>query len=112
MNINSYVDTLKKYTQFTGRARRTEFWFFFLVNAVISIALTFLFGLIKMHMLANIFSLAILCPGIAVGIRRMHDIGKSGWFILIPIYDIVLWATPGVIGDNQYGPDPKAGVAK
>ena len=110
--MNYYVDVLKKYAQFTGRARRSEFWYFALFNIVIYWVLFGVFTLIKMPMLASIYSLAVLCPGVAVGIRRMHDIGKSGWFILIPIYDIVLWATPGVIGDNQYGPDPKAGVAK
>ena len=48
-----------------------------------------------------------MLPSIAVGIRRMHDVGKSGWFILIPIYDLILAVTPGVIGPNKYGEDPK-----
>lgn len=54
-----------------------------------------------------IYALLVLLPGIAVGIRRMHDVGKSGWFILFPIYNIVLAATPGIEGVNEYGSDPK-----
>ncbi len=54
-----------------------------------------------------IYSLAVMLPYIAVGIRRMHDLGKSGWFILIPIYNLILFATNGVEGENEYGADPK-----
>tara|TARA_B110000459_G_scaffold179685_1_gene205868 strand:- start:986 stop:1153 length:168 start_codon:yes stop_codon:yes gene_type:complete len=49
----------------------------------------------------------VLIPGIAVAVRRMHDVGKSGWFILIPIYNIILAFTDGDSGDNKYGPNPK-----
>ena len=58
--------------------------------------------------LSNIYSLAVLIPSIAVGVRRMHDLGKSGWFLLIPIYNLILACTPGVTGDNEYGNDHKA----
>jgi len=58
-------------------------------------------------LLGTIYGLVVLIPGIAVAIRRMHDVGKSGWFILIPIYNLVLAVTPGIIGENQYGSDPK-----
>jgi uncharacterized membrane protein YhaH (DUF805 family) len=51
--------------------------------------------------------LAIFIPSIAVGVRRMHDVGKSGWFLLIPIYNLILACTDGVQGDNEYGADPK-----
>jgi uncharacterized membrane protein YhaH (DUF805 family) len=53
------------------------------------------------------YAMVVLVPNIAVNIRRMHDVGKSGWYMLIPIYNIVLAATPGDIGENQYGSDPK-----
>jgi len=59
--------------------------------------------------IAAIFSLAMLVPSIAVAVRRMHDVGKSGWFVLIPIYNLILALTPGQIGPNEYGPDPKGG---
>lgn len=109
--INYYVSVLKNYVNFNGRARRSEFWYFFLINFIISTILTYgVAPLMHSLILANIYSLAVLVPSIAVAIRRMHDINKSGWFILIPIYNIVLAATEGDKGDNQYGPDPKANV--
>jgi len=61
-------------------------------------------------LLGTIVTLPLIIPSIAVGVRRMHDVGKSGWFILIPIYNLILAATEGDKGDNQYGPDPKAAV--
>ncbi|WP_060874781.1 DUF805 domain-containing protein [Myroides odoratus] len=107
--INYYVFVLKNYANFNGRARRSEFWYFTLVNLIISFVLGFISGLLfDSALLGNIYSLAVLLPTIAVAIRRMHDINKSGWFILIPIYNIVLAATEGDKGDNAYGADPKA----
>ena len=99
----------ENYANFNGRARRREYWLFFLANLVISFVLGFLFGLLapKVAFVANFYSLAVLVPSIAAGVRRMHDIGKSGWYILIPIYNIVLLATEGEKGSNQYGADPK-----
>lgn len=58
----------------------------------------------------SLFQLAILLPSIGLAIRRMHDIGKSGWFCIIPIYNIILACTPGDVGPNKYGPDPKEPV--
>ena len=56
--------------------------------------------------IGNIYSLVTFIPGLAVAVRRMHDVGKSGWYVLIPIYNIVLLASVGEEGENQYGPDP------
>jgi len=100
---------LENYANFEGRARRKEYWMFFLVNIIISFVIGFVSGLIspKLVLVANIYSLAVLIPGIAVAIRRMHDIGKSGWYILIPLYNIFLLATEGDKGSNVYGSDPK-----
>lgn len=99
----------ENYANFDGRARRKEYWMFFLANFIISFALGFIFGLISpsLALIGNVYSLAVLVPSIAVAIRRMHDIGKSGWYILIPIYNIILLATEGDKGQNAYGPDPK-----
>ena len=58
-------------------------------------------------MISNIYSLALLLPGICVAIRRMHDVGKSGWFILIPFYNLYLLCTESEKGVNKYGPNPK-----
>jgi len=61
----------------------------------------------SLSIISSLFSLAILVPGIAAGVRRMHDVGKSGWYILIPIYNLILAFTEGDQGTNQYGLDPK-----
>ncbi len=104
-----YTKVLKNYAQFNGRARRSEYWYFFLFSAIITIILTFVDRAIGSEggMLSNIYSLAVLVPTIAAGIRRMHDVGKSGWFLLIPIYNLILACTNGDQGANQYGADPK-----
>ena len=82
---------------------------FFLINTIISQGLSFLFLAIdpSLAMLSGIYNLAVLIPAIAVGVRRMHYVGKSGWFLLIPIYNLVLAVTEGEKGPNQYGKDPK-----
>jgi uncharacterized membrane protein YhaH (DUF805 family) len=105
--MNYYLQVLKNYAVFNGRARRSEYWYFFLFNMIISIGLGFLGGLADLSFLSNIYSLAVLIPAIAVGVRRMHDVGKSGWYLLIPIYSLILACTEGTKGENQYGADPK-----
>ena len=118
-----YLDVLKKYTVFDGRARRKEFWMFALFSTIISIILSIIDRIIGTDFggnsssgwLSTIYSLAVLLPTIGVGIRRMHDTNRSGWWILISlvpcigwIWYIVLAAQEGTAGDNNYGPDPKA----
>ena len=102
-----YLKVLKQYADFNGRARRKEFWMFVLFNMIVSIGLGVVEGIIGTGFLGSLYSLAVLIPSIAVGVRRMHDIGKSGWFIIIPIYNIILAATEGDPGDNEYGANPK-----
>lgn len=100
----------ENYLNFKGRARRKEFWMFVLVNCVISFVLSFGLNLISptVGMLANIYSLAVLLPALGVAVRRMHDINKEWWFILIPLYNLYLCTIEGDKGPNQYGADPKA----
>lgn len=98
---------LENYANFDGRARRSEYWYFFLVNVIISVIFGFIGGLIKFPLISTIYSVAVLVPSIGVAIRRMHDVGKSGWYILIPIYNLILACTNGEQGRNQYGEDPK-----
>jgi len=105
--INWYTKVVKEYANFKGRARRAEYWYFVLVNVLISLILGAVGYAMNTEIIGNIYSLALFLPSIGVAIRRMHDIGKSGWFILIPIYNIVLLATEGDKGPNEYGPDPK-----
>ncbi|HEX8017301.1 MAG TPA: DUF805 domain-containing protein [Flavobacterium sp.] len=99
----------ENYANFNGRARRKEYWMFFLMHIIIVFVLAFAAGLISpaLMIIINIYTLAVLVPIIGVGVRRMHDVGKSGWFILIPIYSLILACTEGDKGTNEYGPDPK-----
>ena len=105
--MNYYLKVLKNYATFNGRARRKEYWMFVLFNTIFAFVFGFVCGFIGVPDLAQLYSLAVLLPSIAVGVRRMHDVGKSGWFLLIPIYNLILAVTEGEEGENQYGQDPK-----
>ena len=119
----SFMDSIKtcftKYADFSGRARRSEYWYFTLFNVLVTGALSILHnatGLGLFTVLSSLFSLAVLVPGLAVAWRRLHDIGKGGanyLFILIPIVGVIMllvwFVREGQYGDNAYGPDPKAG---
>ena len=108
--MNWYIKVLKQYSDFKGRARRKEFWIFFLFNILISYSIVFLnmgFEIPELSLLSVIYSFGVLIPSIAVTVRRLHDVGKSGWFILIPIYNLVLFCTIGNKGGNKYGVDTK-----
>jgi len=98
---------LENYANFNGRARRAEYWWFFLANVIVSIILGIVDSVLGIAIIGTIYSLAVLIPSIAVAVRRVHDVGKSGWFILIPIYNLILVCTEGDKGQNEYGPDPK-----
>jgi uncharacterized membrane protein YhaH (DUF805 family) len=103
-----FLMALKKYADFNGRSRRSEYWYFSLIFLVIYIALFALATQVSaIGILLGIFALGMLVPSFAVAIRRMHDVGKSGWYILIPIYSLILACTAGDVGTNEYGPDPK-----
>lgn len=105
--MNWYFTVLQKYFVVSGRARRSEYWYFCLFNFIISIAFAVAGDIVKMPALQTIYSLAVIFPGIAVTVRRMHDVGKSGWYCLIPIYNLVLACKEGDKGENNYGSDPK-----
>lgn len=118
---------LKKYAVFTGRSRRKEFWMFFLFYIIVMIAALTLDNILGITFelsgesmgygpLYLIVILALFIPTLAVGVRRLHDIDKSGWFFLVNfipligiIWYLVMMITEGTKGDNQYGPDPKVG---
>ena len=102
-----YVTVLKKYVDFNGRARRSEYWYFVLFNIIFAFAFSFIDVALGTVFLYPIYALFVFIPGIAVLVRRMHDVDKSGWYCLIPIYNLVLACTEGTPGGNQYGPDPK-----
>ena len=110
------VVVLERFAQFVGRAGRAEFWWFFLANLIVSVILSLLGQASTIFtVLGAIYGLGVLIPSIAVSIRRLHDTGKSGWFLLlylIPLVGfiilVVFFATAGNPGVNQYGP-PAAG---
>lgn len=106
--MNYYFKVLQNYATFDGRARRSEYWYFVLFNFIVTIVLALLGVIVNFPFVDSIYSLAVLIPSIAVGVRRMHDVGKSGWFILIPIYNLILACTDGDSQANEYGADPKA----
>ena len=105
-----FVMVLKKYAEFNGRSRRKEYWMFYLfsiiISGVLSVVDTSILGL-EGYGINTIYSLGVLVPTIAVGVRRMHDVGKSGWFLLIPFYNLYLLCINGVEETNEYGPNPK-----
>ena len=113
--MNWYLDVLKtKYAQFNGRAHREEFWMFTLINLGISVAVAVVAGILHIGFLSALYGLAVLVPSLAVGVRRLHDTNKSGWWLLIGIVPvvgiivlIVFYAQEGEPGENQYGPSPK-----
>jgi len=108
-DIQKAVKTcLTKYADFTGRAARPEFWWFVLAQFVVGVILNMI-----LPVLGGLFSLALLVPSLAVGARRLHDIGKSGWLQLLGLIPIIGWliliywaAQPGETGSNKYGPPP------
>ncbi|MDX2706211.1 DUF805 domain-containing protein [Streptomyces sp. PA03-6a] len=109
-----YVDVLKKYAVFGGRARRTEYWMFALFNVVISIVLVLVGRAIDFNFLQSVYALAVLLPGLGVAVRRLHDTGRSGWWILIALVPVVgaivllvFFCTEGQPSENQYGANPK-----
>jgi len=113
-----YLDVLKKYATFSGRARRKEYWMFFLFNVIIA----FVLGLIDAFagtngVLGGLYTLAVLIPGIAVFVRRLHDTDHSAWWFLIAFIPIVgaivllvFMVKDSQPGKNRYGPSPKASM--
>ena len=136
MEVKQIIESFRRvlthhYADFKGRAPRTEFWRYILVYLVISILL----DILGIRLLSTVVGLALLVPTLAITVRRLHDVGKSGWLVLIPIvpafltlslfylswllgvvfalatvlcsaYLIYLYVLPGMVGPNQFGPDP------
>ncbi len=103
------------YAVFEGRARRSEYWYFFLLQLIVNVVVRILVNVSSVFsILAIIWALATLVPGLAVAVRRLHDTGKSGWFILLGLIPVVggiivlvFMVSDSLPGDNQYGPNPK-----
>ena len=109
--MNWYLTCLKEhYADFKGRARRKEYWMFVLFNVIVSMVLTILGGLIKCSWIGSLYSLAVLVPSLAVSVRRLHDTGRSGWWILISLIPVVgaIWLI--VLLCSTASPKPTSGV--
>ena len=130
-----YIKVLNQYFDFSGRARRKEFWMFILISAIISLIMSVIdlslglmiadtgilssldsSGLTTEYtgILGSLYSLAVFIPSLAVSVRRLHDVGKSGWMLLLMLLPIIGWiwllilnVREGNGGTNQYGPSPK-----
>jgi len=115
-----YLKVINSYFEFNGRSRRKEYWMFFLFNSIFSLSafyLDIIFGTVWGIGYGPIYigyGLSVMIPQITVSIRRLHDIGKSGWIYLTvllpiigPIFLIFLFVREGDSGDNMYGADPK-----
>ncbi len=123
--MNWYLDVLKKYFVFQGRARRKEYWMFALFNMLAYIALAIVEGILGMGgegglgVLSTLYTLAVLLPSLGVTVRRLHDTGRSGWWLLICLVPfiggivlLIFLVLDSQTGTNQYGPNPKEGDAQ
>lgn len=109
--LQYYIEAFTlNYTRTKGRARRKEFWSFFLVHILALIGFSMLGELIRFPNIILVYYLVATIPYFCIFIRRMHDNGKSGWFMFIPSYNFVLLVSSGEVGSNEYGPDPKLPV--
>ncbi len=117
--MNYFILALKKYAQFSGRSSRSEYWYFFLYNILINALFSGLSTLTQdvktistiIFIVSLVITLFLLVPGLAVAVRRLHDLGKSAWMMLIllipiigVIWFIILMSLPSSLNDNKYGP--------
>lgn len=120
--MNWYLEVLKKYAIFSGRARRKEYWMFTLFNVIFSFALGFTdaaLGLADERSgwgpIRGLYTLAVLIPSLAVSVRRLHDTDRSGWWLFIGLVPcvgsivlLIFMVEDSTPGGNQYGANPKA----
>ncbi|OIR12522.1 inner membrane protein YhaI [mine drainage metagenome] len=108
-----FMLAMKKYAQFDGRSRRKEFWYsqlsYLLALILVGVVCAMLeLDLNTVQIMQGLINIALLLPLLAVGVRRLHDTNRSGWWLLLPIVNIVFLAQDGTKGSNQYGADPKS----
>jgi len=114
-----FVDGLKNYTGFSGRAHRTEFWMYMLFWFIIYVGIVIVENVIGLPpIISGIYALGTLLPNIAVSMRRLHDTDRSGWWLLIGLVPfiggivlLIFYCIDGTSGSNEYGPDPKGAMA-
>jgi uncharacterized membrane protein YhaH (DUF805 family) len=113
-----YTDVIRKYAVFNGRAARPEFWWFVLYNLIIAAVINLVAGIVvgrsSGQVVGDLYSLAVLLPSLGVGIRRLHDTNRTGWWYLIVFIPVIGWIVLIVFlamasdpGSNNYGPNPQ-----
>jgi uncharacterized membrane protein YhaH (DUF805 family) len=121
-----YLEALKKYAVFAGRSRRKEYWYFVLFNVIVSVVLSGIDLLLGTYssssnvgLLSGIYALAIIIPTVAVSVRRLHDIDRTGWWVLINLVPVigsivllVFAVLDGTPGENRFGPNPKGSTSR
>ncbi|QKG56029.1 DUF805 domain-containing protein [Hymenobacter sp. BRD128] len=105
--MKHYFTVLRKYASVEGRASRAEYWNFLLFNYTVSVILATVEARMHPNFIVITYAVATLLPGLAVGMRRMHDVGKYGIYFLIPLYNLILACFAGTKGPNVYGLNPK-----
>lgn len=114
--MDYYFSVLEKYDVFQGRARRAEYWYFVLYNLLISMAIGIIGTMFddQTKGLSNLYALIVFLPSLALDVRRLHDVGKSAWWLLLLLIPVIGWIwlfvlylTDSQPGANKYGPNPK-----
>lgn len=115
--MDYFIGALKKYADFSGRARRTEYWMFFLFYIIFYVALSIVDSILGIGLLTTVFALGMLIPTLSIGARRLHDTGRSGWWQLIGIVPLIgaivliVFFVQDSHDENSYGSNPKAVAA-
>lgn len=106
-----YIQALRKYAVFNGRASRAEYWMFVLINTLILCTVSLLEGLVtgsaKLGFASRAYQLAVALPFAAVYVRRLHDVGRSGWWFWVPVVNFALCCLDSQVAENDYGKSPK-----
>lgn len=110
--MDYFIDGLSEFANFKSRARRKDFWMFHLWCVIVGVFVGVTAGLTmgpkNAAFIANVYNVGLILPSLAITVRRLHDVNKSGWFMFVPFYGFYLMFVEGDKGDNRFGTDPKA----
>ena len=117
MNFGQAISSgFSNYVQFSGRAIRSEYWYWVLFTVIGSIVAGIIDAVLGITVIDPLFGLATILPSIAVAIRRLHDLDRTGWWIFIGLIPLIGWiiliiwyCSRGTVGSNRFGPDPLGG---
>jgi uncharacterized membrane protein YhaH (DUF805 family) len=110
--FTSYINAWKTAFIFKGRVRRKTYWYFILAHVIITIILAIVDQAMRNgDVISTLYSIAILVPAISMGVKRMHDVGKCGWWIIVPFVNLYYAVKDSDQNMNEYGPSPKYAMA-